>query len=89
MARIIKLMGRMILSMCSVVFGGVLNMLFVKTPVYKKLKRPIDGGRNWRDGRRVFGDNKTFAGDHGVSGLHGPFAESPRPLPPVGALPPP
>ncbi len=67
MARIIKLMGRMILSMCSVVFGGVLNMLFVKTPVYKKLKRPIDGGRNWRDGRRVFGDNKTFAGLAGMT----------------------
>ena len=31
MARLIKLMGKMILSMVSVVFGGVLNMLFVKT----------------------------------------------------------
>ena len=63
MGHVIKLIGRMILSMCSVVFGGVLNMLFVKTPLYRKLKRPIDGGRNWRDGRRVFGDNKTFAAD--------------------------
>ena len=67
MARAIKLMGTMILSMCSVVFGGVLNMLFVKTPVYGKLKRPIDGGRNWSDGRRIFGDNKTFAGLAGMT----------------------
>ncbi|MBQ2437339.1 MAG: CDP-archaeol synthase, partial [Clostridia bacterium] len=67
MGHVIKLIGRMILSMCSVVFGGVLNMLFVKTPLYRKLKRPIDGGRNWRDGRRVFGDNKTFAGLAGMT----------------------
>lgn len=67
MGHFVKLIGRMILSMISVVFGGVLNMLFVKTPVYQKLKRPIDGGRNWSDGRRVFGDNKTFAGLAGMT----------------------
>lgn len=67
MARLIKLMGKMILSMVSVVFGGVLNMLFVKTPVYQKLKRPIDGGGDWSDGRRIFGDNKTFAGFAGMT----------------------
>lgn len=67
MARLIKLMGKMILSMVSVVFGGVLNMLFVKTPVYQKLKRPIDGGRDWSDGRRIFGNNKTFAGFAGMT----------------------
>ena len=54
MARLIKLMGKMILSMVSVVFGGVLNMLFVKTPLFGKIRKPIDGGRNWSDGRRTF-----------------------------------
>lgn len=24
--------------------------------------KPIDGGRNWRDGRRIFGDHKTWNG---------------------------
>ncbi|MBQ8083138.1 MAG: CDP-archaeol synthase, partial [Clostridia bacterium] len=67
MGHFIKLIGKMILSMCSVVFGGVLNMLFVKTPVFQKIRYPIDGGRNWRDGRRVFGDNKTFAGLAGMT----------------------
>ncbi|MBP5460110.1 MAG: CDP-archaeol synthase [Clostridia bacterium] len=67
MARFVKLIGTMILSMISVVFGGVLNMLFVKTPVYRKLKRPIDGGRTWSDGRRLFGENKTFAGLAGMT----------------------
>lgn len=67
MGHAVKLIGRMILSMCSVVFGGVLNMLFVKTPLYGKLKRPIDGGRTWKDGRRIFGDNKTYAGFAGMT----------------------
>lgn len=62
-----RMIGKMILSMCSVVFGGVLNMLFVKTPIFQNIRRPIDGGRNWSDGRRVFGDNKTFAGLAGMT----------------------
>ena len=67
MARLIKLMGKMILSMVSVVFGGVLNMLFVKTPLFGKIRKPIDGGRNWSDGRRIFGENKTYAGVAGMT----------------------
>ena len=67
MARLIKLMGKMILSMCSVIFGGVLNMLFVKTPLFGKIRKPIDGGRNWSDGRRIFGENKTYAGVAGMT----------------------
>ena len=62
MASFGKLVAKMTLSMSSVIVGGVLSMMFVKTPVYQKLNRPIDGGRNWSDGRRIFGDNKTFAG---------------------------
>lgn len=37
-------------------------MLFVKTPIYKKYKIPIDCKKNWIDGKRIFGDNKTFIG---------------------------
>lgn len=67
MRNFIRLIGRMILTMCPVLFGGVLNMLFVKTPLYKKINRPIDGGRTWSDGQRIFGDNKTFAGFAGMT----------------------
>lgn len=31
-------------------------------PPLARGKRPIDGGRNWRDGRRIFGDSKTIEG---------------------------
>lgn len=48
--------------MLPVIIGGIMNMVFTKTPVYKKLKKPMDGGRNFRDGKRIFGDNKTWAG---------------------------
>lgn len=52
----------MYITMLSVIFGGILNMVFTKTPIYKKLKKPIDCGKNFSDGRRIFGDNKTFIG---------------------------
>ena len=52
----------MYVSMLPIVFGGVLNMIFVKTPIYKKHCAPIDRGRLWRDGKRIFGDNKTWIG---------------------------
>ena len=52
----------MYVSMLPIVFGGVLNMIFVKTPVYKMHCAPIDRGQLWRDGKRIFGDNKTWIG---------------------------
>lgn len=67
MRHIARLSKQMILTMCPVLFGGVLNMLFVKTPFYQKRKRPIDGGRIWKDGRRILGENKTFAGFAGMT----------------------
>ena len=67
MSRFLRLIGRMFVTMCPTLFGGVFNMLFVKTSVYKKLRRPIDGGRTWSDGQRIFGDNKTFAGFAGMT----------------------
>lgn len=52
----------MYITMLPVITGGILNMIFTKTPIYKRLKKPIDGGRNFKDGRRIFGENKTWAG---------------------------
>lgn len=52
--------------MFPVIAAGILNMLFVKTPLYKRLSRPIDGGGTLRDGKRVFGENKTWAGFFGM-----------------------
>ena len=52
----------MYITMLPVIMGGIMNMIFTKTPIYKKLKKPIDGGRIFKDGRRIFGENKTWAG---------------------------
>lgn len=57
---------KMYITMLPVIVAGILNMLFVKTPLYKRINRPIDGGAALRDGKRVFGDNKTWAGFWGM-----------------------
>ena len=43
-----------------------MNMLFVKTKLYSKIKFPIDGGKKFRDGKRFLGENKTWAGFFGM-----------------------
>lgn len=52
----------MYITMLPVIIGGILNMIFTKSPLYKKLKTPIDGNLHLRDGKRLFGDNKTWIG---------------------------
>lgn len=37
-------------------------MVFTKTNIYKKLRKPIDNNKILKDGQRVFGDNKTWIG---------------------------
>lgn len=57
---------KMYITMIPMIIAGILNMLFVKTPLYKRINRPIDGGRTLRDGKRIFGENKTWAGFFGM-----------------------
>ena len=57
---------KMYITMIPVIIAGILNMLFVKTPLYQRINYPIDGGRTLRDGKRVFGENKTWAGFFGM-----------------------
>lgn len=56
------MLSGMYLTMSPLIAGGVANMLFTKTGLYKRCKAPIDGGRCWKDGERIFGDNKTWIG---------------------------
>lgn len=56
----------MFATMFPVILAGVLNMLFVKTKFCKKHSLPIDGGKNFIDGKRIFGDNKTWIGFFGM-----------------------
>ncbi|MGI6546618.1 MAG: CDP-archaeol synthase [Fastidiosipilaceae bacterium] len=53
---------RMILSLFPVILTGITVMLFVKLPILDRLKRPMDRGLILRDGKRLFGDHKTWKG---------------------------
>lgn len=56
------MVGNIYLTMMPLIFAGIFNMIFTKTNLYKKNKFPIDFGRNFVDGKRLFGDNKTYIG---------------------------
>ena len=62
MARPVRVIRNMYITAMPVILGGVSNMVFTKTPLYKNHRAPMDGGRVWRDGKRIFGDNKTWIG---------------------------
>jgi CDP-diglyceride synthetase len=48
------------------VCAGATNMAFVKLPILSSLSRPMDGGVLLSDGKRLFGDNKTWKGFVGM-----------------------
>ena len=50
------------ITMFPVILAGVFNMLLLKTPFLKSRCKPIDGGKNWIDGKRIFGDSKSILG---------------------------
>ena len=64
-------MVRITYTLLPVILAGVCNMILVKLPVFTWLKRPMDGGAVYRDGRRLFGDNKTWKGFLGMIFLTG------------------
>lgn len=52
----------MYITALPIIISGILNMVFTKTSIYKKHKRPIDNNICLKDGKRLFGDNKTYIG---------------------------
>ena len=62
MSRPVHVIRDMYVTAMPVILGGVGNMIFTKTPLYKNHRAPMDGGRVWRDGKRILGDNKTWIG---------------------------
>jgi len=59
------LIARMYLTLLTPIFAGVVNSLFCKSNVLKSLKVPMDFRKNFIDGKRIFGDHKTFKGFFG------------------------
>ncbi len=57
---------RICYTLLPVILAGVCNMIFVKLPVLDCLKKPMDNGMVYRDGKRLFGANKTWKGFWGM-----------------------
>ena len=51
------------------ILAGISNMVWMKLPFLSSWKTPMDAGRNWHDGRRIFGENKTWKGFIGMIGV--------------------
>ena len=56
----------MYITLLPVILAGILNMLWCKARLWDFLKKPIDFGKTAPDGKRIFGDNKTFKGFVGM-----------------------
>nr|WP_207717274.1 CDP-archaeol synthase [Clostridium acetobutylicum] len=56
----------MYITLFPVILAGIFNMIFVKLPVLNVLKYPIDNNKTLKDGKRIFGDNKTWKGFLGM-----------------------
>lgn len=55
-----------LLIILPLILGGALNMAFVKSAIFNSLKKPIDNNKVLKDGKRLFGDNKTYKGFLGM-----------------------
>lgn len=55
-----------LLAILVIVIAGTCNMIFVKLPILNSLKKPMDFGKTLSDGKRIFGDNKTWKGFFGM-----------------------
>ena len=62
----LEFVGHIYWLMLPAIVGGVLNMVWVKLPILKSWQKPMDGGKKLKDGRRIFGDNKTWKGFFGM-----------------------
>ncbi len=59
-------LAEMYVTLLPVILAGILNMVWCKLNICSFLKKPVDFGKNFPDGRRIFGDNKTFKGFLGM-----------------------
>jgi CDP-diglyceride synthetase len=59
-------LSQLLFLIAILVCAGATNMAFVKAPLLNGLSRPMDGGVVLRDGKRIFGDNKTWKGFFGM-----------------------
>ena len=68
------LIARMYITLLIPVVAGIINSIFCKTKLLNKLKVPMDFNKKFIDGKRIFGDNKTWKGFIGYIILNTLFA---------------
>ena len=52
----------MYITLLSAILAGIINSIFCKLNILNVLKKPIDNKKKLKDGKRLFGDNKTWKG---------------------------
>lgn len=52
----------MYITMMPVILAGISNMVVVKRKWFQKRAKPMDGGKELKDGKRILGNNKTWLG---------------------------
>lgn len=58
----LKTLLMMYVTLLPSILSGILNMIWCKLPILKSFQVPIDFKKNFFDGKRIFGDNKTWKG---------------------------
>ncbi len=58
----LKTILMMYVTLFPAILSGIFNMIWCKTGILKPLKKPMDFGKCLSDGKRIFGDNKTWKG---------------------------
>ena len=58
----LKTLGSMYITLLGPILAGIVNSMWCKTKTWKALQFPIDGGKNFIDGKRILGENKTWKG---------------------------
>lgn len=59
---VLQMLATMYVTLMGPVLAGIINSLWCKLKVMKKLQIPMDGGKSLKDGKRIFGDHKTWKG---------------------------
>lgn len=60
-----KTIGMMYLTLASPIIAGILNMIWCKLNLFNIPNVPMDMNSNFIDGKRIFGNNKTWKGFFG------------------------
>lgn len=56
------LIVKMYVTLLSTIVAGIINSIFCKKEILNFIKKPIDNNKTLKDGKRIFGDNKTWKG---------------------------